>query len=235
MDNRTFSSLSTHVASNAFRQSIHRMAIAGKSMIPRKLCVTRLKKSAGKTVLLTFDDGPHPIATPEVLSRLRYYKARAIFFVVGCRIQRAPEMLAQILSEGHWLGNHSYSHVLHSNTRYYEYLADLERCQDTVFDLTKSLPFFHRPPFGRLTFASLFAPPRNRLSTILWTLSSEDWQLHSETEAASCAESLIAKVKPQDILLLHDEKMLTVATLDKLLPGLQARGFSFSPRLDHIV
>ncbi len=186
-------------------------------------------------MLLTFDDGPHPTTTPEVLSRLRFYGARAIFFVVGCRIQRAPDLLAQILSEGHWLGNHSHSHVLQRNTRYDEYLADLERCQETIYNLTETQPVFHRPPFGRLTLASLLAPRKRRLSTMLWSLSSEDWQFRSDIEAVSCAESMISRVRPQDILLFHDERMPTVAALDKLLPGLQARGFSFSPRLEHIV
>ncbi len=186
-------------------------------------------------MLLTFDDGPHPTTTPEVLSRLRDYGARAIFFVVGCRIQRAPELLEQILSEGHWLGNHSHSHVLQRNTRNHEYLADLERCQKTIFDLTKTQPIFHRPPSGRLTLASLRAPKKLGLTTMLWSLSSEDWQFRSSMEAVLCAQSMISIIRPQDILLFHDERMHSVEALDKLLPGLQARGFSFSPQLEHII
>jgi peptidoglycan/xylan/chitin deacetylase (PgdA/CDA1 family) len=74
-----------------------------KGIVPRRLCITHLKPDAGNTILLTFDDGPHPKATPAILDRLSKFDAKAIFFVVGNRIRRAPELLSRVLEEGHWL------------------------------------------------------------------------------------------------------------------------------------
>ncbi len=219
----------------AYRQTFHRMADAAKSMLPRSLCVTRLREGAGNTVLLTFDDGPDPSSTLAVLSRLRHFKARAIFFVVGWRIKKHPHLLAQILSEGHWLGNHSFTHTLRSVTRFDEYSSDLGRCQEFIYEHTKTKPRFYRPPLGQLSLASLMASRQYKLVTILWSNSTEDWRFHSDVEAVSRAEDMVGMVKPQDILLFHEAQLHTVAFLDRFLPGLQARGFSFSPQIEHIV
>ena len=108
----------------------------------------RLRHNAGNNILLTFDDGPHPEATPAVLDLLREHEARAIFFVVGNRIQRAPQMLLRILDEGHWLGNHSHTHPNDRRMPYREYLAELRKCQQVIHDITGTSPRFHRPPLG---------------------------------------------------------------------------------------
>src|SRR5437868_6880704 len=148
---------------------------AAKLAIPRQFCAWELRPAAGDAVLLTFDDGPHPIATPAILDLLKEYQARAIFFVVGNRIQRAPDMLNRILDEGHLLGNHTFSHPLDRQMRMREYRRDLARCQEEVFRLTSSRPRFHRPPLGQLSVASLVAPRELGLFTLFWSCSAEDW------------------------------------------------------------
>src|SRR5665213_488321 len=90
------------------------------SMISAKAAIKHVAKRLGgavdsiegcsNSILFTFDDGPHPDVTPRILSLLERYKARAVFFVVGARIPRAPHVLRTILEQGHALGNHSFSH-----------------------------------------------------------------------------------------------------------------------------
>src|SRR6185437_13448677 len=111
---------------SAFRSAL-------RHCLPRSFGIHTLRRRSGNCVLLTFDDGPHPSITRQVLDRLREHGARAMFFVVGERVARAPSMLRVIVAEGHWLGNHTFSHPNDRKIGYREYLADLTRCQHAVF------------------------------------------------------------------------------------------------------
>jgi peptidoglycan/xylan/chitin deacetylase (PgdA/CDA1 family) len=206
-----------------------------KLLLPRWLCVRRLRLEAGDAVLLTFDDGPHPRTTPAVLDRLKAYGARAVFFVVGNRIHRAPKMLNRIIGEGHFLGNHTYAHPADRRMRYREYLNDLARCQEEVFQLTGSRPRFHRPPMGELSLASLLAPRRLGLTTLIWSYSAEDWRFRSDDVAVARADEMAADVTARDIVLFHDERPHMLLTLDRLLPILKSRGLNLAPRLKDMV
>ena len=83
---------------------------AKRALLRAASVTSRLDRKAGNSVLLTFDDGPHPEVTPAVLDLLKQYDARAVFFVVGNRIPLAPWVLRQILDGGHQIGNHTYYH-----------------------------------------------------------------------------------------------------------------------------
>jgi peptidoglycan/xylan/chitin deacetylase (PgdA/CDA1 family) len=190
------------------------------------------------TVLLTFDDGPHPEFTPEVLQLLKKYNARAIFFVVGSRIQRAPHLLKRILDEGHALGNHSYSHPIEKQLWFGAYLKDLMRCQRFIKGLTDEGPEFFRPPLGRLSFASLVAPRILGLTTLLWSVDARDWGLKSAEEAratADClAEKLIGKPSCNDIVLMHDDHPYVGRILESVLPQLARHNCDLFSALDTV-
>src|SRR5947207_11627153 len=121
---------------------------ATKLAIKQSLTWSRLNGGLKNSVLLTFDDGPHRESTPIVLELLKEHKARAVFFIVGARIQRAPHLLKRILEEGHALGNHSYSHPLERQHWFGAYLQDLRKCQNAIEQLTHQRPKFFRPPLG---------------------------------------------------------------------------------------
>jgi peptidoglycan-N-acetylglucosamine deacetylase len=210
-------------------------ARAAKHLLPRSICVLRLRRKAGATVLLTFDDGPPPQTTPAVLDRLKTFDARAVFFVVGDRIPRAPDMLKRIVDGGHFLGNHTFTHPLDRGMRYREYLDDLVRCQDEVFRHARAYPRFHRPPLGQLSLASVLAPKRLGLVTLMWSCSAEDWRFRSDDAAMERAEELSAEVQSRDVLLFHDERLHTVAAMDFLLPRLKSRGLGLSPDAEDLL
>ena len=106
-----------------------------KRAIKQSLTWAHLNGGLNDAVLLTFDDGPHPESTPVVLELLKQYNARAIFFVVGARIQRAPHLLKIILDEGHAIGNHSYSHPIEKQFWLAPYLRDLKRVRAPLENL----------------------------------------------------------------------------------------------------
>ena len=206
-----------------------------RRLIPRALCITNLRPNAERNVLLTFDDGPHPDVTPAVLDLLNKHNAKAIFFVVGRRIKDAPHLLSQVLAEGHWLGNHSFGHPNDRKMGFREYLGDIQKCQQMIVEQTGAVPEFHRPPQGQITLASLLAPKKSGLRTMNWSCSTEDWRLRSKPEAIARADALANQIVARDIVLFHDRRSESIATLERLLPQLQQRGLTFRPQLSHIL
>ena len=203
-----------------------------KLLLPRSICVHRLRQQAGDSVLLTFDDGPYPETTPAVLKRLKAFQARAIFFVVGKNIPNAPDVLRRIIDEGHLIGNHTFSHPNDRRMGYREYLDDLRRCQDAIVRCVGTPPRFHRPPMGQLSFGSLVSPWRLGLTTLMWTRGIEDWQFRSDGVAIARSQRLGEEVKSCDILVFHDERSHTLVALDHLLPRLTSRGLNLSPDIE---
>jgi peptidoglycan/xylan/chitin deacetylase (PgdA/CDA1 family) len=199
-----------------------------KHALLRALSVTcKLGTAAGNAVLLTFDDGPHPAVTPAVLDRLRRYSARAVFFVVGSRIHRAPWALGEILSGGHVIGNHTYHHD-YVNRGVSGYAEDIGSCQEAVVALTGVRPSLFRPPLGRVTAGGLRAARRHGLKTLHWSVDGGDWSVRSPEAARDCGERLGRAAGPGDVVLLHDDNPCVLTVLDVLLPDLAARGLDLA-------
>jgi peptidoglycan/xylan/chitin deacetylase (PgdA/CDA1 family) len=210
-----------------------------KLAIKSSLTWTHLNGGLKDAVLLTFDDGPHPDSTPVVLDLLKKYNARAVFFVVGKRIQRAPHMLKRILDEGHALGNHSYSHPLVRQDWFGAYLRDIRKCQNAIEQITHQRPGFFRPPLGTFSPTSVIAPRLLGLTTLLWSVNARDWGLKNSGEARVAAErlteELIAKPTRNDIVLMHDDHHYVGEILEVLLPQLAAQNCDLSTALDSII
>jgi peptidoglycan-N-acetylglucosamine deacetylase len=200
---------------------------AARSVLDWTFCRKRRLKDPD-AVLLSFDDGPDPDVTPKVLERLRAFEARALFFVVGSRIPKAPHLLKRIEDEGHVLGNHTFSHRLDRDPNPLTYYRDVQKCQHVVEELTGHRPHLFRAPMGRSSAGALLTPRLLRLTHVLWSADSNDWKLRSEDAALACAERLSTTVAPMDIVLLHDDNPWVVTVLDVLLPNLVLRGFDLA-------
>lgn len=209
-----------------------------KRLIPRSLAIQRLRWSPQPTILLTFDDGPHPEITPGVLERLERHGARAVFFVIGRRARRAQQLLAQIRSAGHLIGNHSHLHrdgyVLPtaSQASFVSYYHDCGRCQTIIAGSTGAPPRLFRPPGGRITVATMLAPRLLGMRSVLWTREVADWAFRTSDEAEAGASELLRTIAPQDIVLLHDDNRKVLELLDRVLPVLRSRGFDLASGVD---
>jgi peptidoglycan/xylan/chitin deacetylase (PgdA/CDA1 family) len=179
----------------------------------------RLAKHSG--LLLTFDDGPDPDVTPRVLELLAEYHARAVFFIVGNRIDRAPHLLARILDEGHVIGNHSFRHPLDHVPSLIDYYRDIQECQRALETHTGQTPIWFRPPLGSLTLGSLLAPRLVGLRTVLWSVDVGDWKLRRRDEAVQAGHDLANIACPGDIVLLHDDNPCVLTLLDAALPRMR--------------
>lgn len=178
----------------------------------------RTRTAGSRSVLLTFDDGPHPDHTPAVLDRLCPYSARAAFFLVGNRVAAAPHVPGLVAAAGHVVGNHTFAHRHSRWSDIASSLADVRRCQDVVPQAT-----CFRPPFGRLTPGLWRAARRCGLPCVGWSLDSGDWRCRSAADAAECARQVVRRVRPGDVILFHDDHRWVGPVLDVVLPALAGR------------
>lgn len=176
-------------------------------------------------VTLTFDDGPDPEHTPEVLDRLKRFGLTAAFFLVGRNAAASPELVLRIAAEGHALGNHTFSHRRLGPFAFAASARDVIRCQDVVPGAR-----LFRPPLGRLTPALWLAARRLGLRCVNWSLDGGDWGCRSAADAAECGRQLLEQVRPGDVVLLHDHHRWIGPILDVVLPGLAGRADTIPSR-----
>ena len=191
--------------------------------VPSSLIIQKLKKNSVNSVLLTFDDGPDETITPLILERLETYGVRAIFFVVGRRAAKHPQLLRQIHANGHLIGNHSFDHPNDKPYHYHRYKHDLANCQNTIEIITGIKPSFFRPPRGLITPASLLASQRLALKITRWSVFGHEWDYAENDEAKIIGERLLGLINPRDIVCLHDDNTKVPQILDTILPALKSK------------
>jgi peptidoglycan/xylan/chitin deacetylase (PgdA/CDA1 family) len=162
---------------------------------------TRLAAGA-RGVAITFDDGPHPEGTPAVLDVLRRFDARATFFVVGEQVERRPELLLQIVDQGHAVALHGYRHRCQLLISGADARADVDRGFATVSEVLGHAPALHRPPYGIYSPAGLAAARAHGMKPLLWTRWGKDWR--KLTTPRRIARRIVPGAVPGDVILLHD-------------------------------
>lgn len=149
----------------------------------------------GRSVYLTFDDGPIPEVTPWVLDTLASYGARATFFCLGRNVQADPGLFERIRHEGHSVGNHTYNHLNGWNTPARAYLRDVLLCQA----ITGTRLF--RPPYGRITRQQSGALGKH-FSLVMWDVLSGDFDTTIDGER--CLRNVVDHTTPGSIIVFHD-------------------------------
>jgi peptidoglycan-N-acetylglucosamine deacetylase len=203
-----------------------------KSFLPDRVLLQRLSDKFHHSILLTFDDGPHPDITGKVIDFLKPFGARALFFISGKRIERTPHILHRITDAGHEIGNHSYVHSNNKQPNFWAYMRDIERCQKELIRFGILPPRFFRPPRGILSPTTLIAPLICGLHTMTWSVDVQDWCCKSIQDAEEASQKLLHELKPGDIVLLHDDHPYVLDILKIILPELVVRGIDFSDALD---
>jgi len=178
-------------------------------------------------LFLTFDDGPIPEATPEVLDILNKHNAKATFFCIGNNIVKHQRIFERIIQEGHSTGNHTFHHLNGWKKSKAAYLEDTVLCREAMHSLNPSGKSYFRPPYGKLRI-SQYAALKKDYKIILWDVLSRDWE--KEKSAESCFEIIKHKTKPGSIIVFHD----SIKAKERMLPALQmtlehftAMGFRF--------
>ncbi len=166
--------------------------------------VVRLPESAGNSVALTFDDGPHPGTTPRLLDTLLANNARATFFVVGERASQYPELVRRIAREGHTVGVHGLRHrtmVLQSAGEIARDLGEAVKRIEDAAGGSLPRPLLLRPPYGFKTGTLARTARRLGFVIVAWSLDPRDYD---PTDGEVLAAKIEARLIPGDIVLLHE-------------------------------
>lgn len=192
-----------------------------KKFVPNSVIRRRLDERAGNAVMLTFDDGPTTNTTPAVLEVLAQHRVKAMFFIVGKRIEKNPGVLQKIVEQGHVLGNHTFQHPAHPIVRMVEYRSDIVQCQDLIKKETGIVPRMFRPPGGRITVAGLLAARSAGLSSVFWSNDGGENSFNKGKGPEFISNLVISQLKPKDVILFHDDCSATPEILDRVLVHLK--------------
>lgn len=188
-----------------------------------------------KVIYITFDAGYENGNTPAILEALKKHNAKATFFVVGNFIQTSPDLLKQIVAEGHTVGNHTFTHPDMSK------IADKESFQkelqslETLYQETtgQEMSKYYRPPQGKFSESNLKQAQEMGYKTIFWSLAYVDWYKDQQPTKEQAFEKLLPRIHPGAVVLLHSTSSTNAAILDELLTKWEEMGYTFQT-LDHL-
>ncbi|UVC15477.1 chitooligosaccharide deacetylase NodB [Mesorhizobium onobrychidis] len=184
-----------------------------------------------RSVYLTFDDGPNPVWTPEILDLLAQHRVSATFFVIGANVVDQPELIRRMIGDGHEVANHTMTH------------PDLSRCEPReveceIVEANRAIRMacpqatvrYFRAPYGSWTEEALTTSASAGLAALHWSVDPRDW---CRPGTDSIVDAVLAGVRPGAIVLLHDgcegthrdPRDQTVTALSRLIPALHDLGF----------
>ncbi|MFZ0446332.1 MAG: polysaccharide deacetylase family protein [Bacillus sp. (in: firmicutes)] len=184
-----------------------------------------------KRIALTFDDGPDPRFTEDVLNVLNQYNVSGTFFLMGSRAIAYPEIVKRINNEGHVIGNHTYFHpnlVKEADIPTLE--REVTRTENTLNDIIDYRTSLFRPPYGFLYNELVEKLAEMQYLIIGWSVDSLDWE---EDPPEVIASNVLDNVHPGAIILMHDgadwdgDRTNTIAALRQIIPALQKQGYEF--------
>lgn len=177
-------------------------------------------KTSGRSLCLTFDDGPDPDSTPFLISILKKYDVRGIFFCDGRAAERHQSLVSLLQANGHLIGNHGYSHLNGWTTSTEEYLKDVEEAEA----FTSSVLF--RPPYGRLT-RKQYKILTKKYKLFFWDVMPYDFD--SNLGSAGSLKILKRKIRKGSVIVLHDTKTSSVNTfIEEFIRYALRKGYRFT-------
>jgi peptidoglycan/xylan/chitin deacetylase (PgdA/CDA1 family) len=155
--------------------------------------------SLNKTISLTFDDGPHPIYTAQLLDLLKEFKIPATFFVVGELAKKNPFLLKRMVAEGHSIGIHHYKHVSNWAILPFRMKKEIRETEKKIESIVSSRPIYYRPPWGHFNLFTLAYA--KHLKVVMWSSITADWKVQ---EVGLLKKRLQKDLSDGTIYLLHD-------------------------------
>lgn len=207
---------------NQLKTTVKRLV---KASIPERYLMTRDKR-AGKTLFLTFDDGPSPGYTDQLLSLLEQYEAKATFFVIGKKLEMHMDLGKQIAEQEHSIGNHSLDH----RGFYRLSLAEqIKQAEDTELILNQirspGAAKLFRAPQGSWNLPLIYCLSRRSFRCIHWSLDTLDF---TDTGAGDIIKKFRENpVQNGEIILFHDDAQVCIDVLSVMLAEWKSQGFKF--------
>lgn len=182
-----------------------------------------------KVVALTFDDGPMPVYTIQILDILDKYHAKATFFMIGERMKEYPGLVREVAARGHVIENHTFTHPgdlrkVDNKRVEWELRASSNLCEH----LTGQRPYLFRPPRGILNNILIRTIRGSGYDIIIWSICADN---HAAPTAAMMAQRVVKQIQPGQIILLHDGRIpgrkLDVEATRLILDDLSKKGYKF--------
>lgn len=185
------------------------------------------KLSQGQKVIsLTFDDGPWPGTTAQILDILKENNIKATFFVVGQNVKRYPDLVKRIIAEGHAIGNHTWHHWYHyMNPQAAAY--EIDHTTDLIYQTTGVKTNLFRPPGGMMHNGVVAYARNSKYAIVMWSSDSVDYSLPAVPKLIS---NVFRLARPGGIVLMHDgggNRTKTVQALPEIISGFRNQGYSF--------
>jgi len=178
-------------------------------------------ESSGKRVALTFDDGPHPTVTKNILNILDKYNAKATFFIVGNRVEKNADIIKDAFERGHEIGNHTWNHANLTKLSSNQIAEQINSTNKAIKNVIGQNPTVFRPPYGAKNnqVSNAFDLP-----VIMWTIDTLDWKYR---DASKLLPMVKKNMHNNAIILMHDIHSSTGDGLESVLKYLQAEGYEF--------
>lgn len=182
-----------------------------------------------KVVALTYDDGPNPIYTPQILKILDKYHVKATFFMIGSKMEQNPDIAKQVAEAGHAIGNHTYSHPANiEKCTPAQVKLEINRCEAIIVRLTGQKPTIFRTPKGLINGTVATIAEDEGYQTILWTVSADH---HDAPTPELMTQRVLKHIAPGAIILAHDGmypiRWKDVAATPLIIESLQKKGYRF--------
>ncbi len=168
-------------------------------------------------VALTFDDGPDPKTTPQIMAALKKYEVPATFFVIGNRVAPNAALLRSMYQQGLEIGNHTWGHPNLAKLTPQQISDEVNRTQAAIAAAGVPVPYLLRPPYGKRT------PALNEVASaplVLWNVDPQDWKA---TEPAQVVQAVNDHAKQGAIILMHDTKQVTASAAEEVVKNLRGR------------
>jgi len=175
-------------------------------------------------VALTFDDGPNPEYTPQILAVLDKYHVKATFFMVGEIAQQYPEVVRKVTEQGHEVGNHTMTHPEAPKVDSQRLRQEVQGTAQLLERISGKKIHYFRPPYGYFDAAYFQACRDNNMDVVLWSIVPRDWE---QPPAEIIVRRVVAEIRPGAIVLLHDgggDRRQTVKALPLIIEAIQAKG-----------
>ena len=177
-----------------------------------------------KEIALTFDDGPHPAFTQNLLDLLKQLNLHVTFFLVGEKVDQAPYLLSRMLQEGHDVANHTYHHVNLKKIPGELAENEIRLDNDAIRRADGQQPLFFRPPGGQYNAEVVRAAEKLKMVTVLWTDDPGDY---ASPGAEVIEDRLLKHVRPGAVILLHDGMEQTYSILPDFVARMRSEGYKF--------
>ncbi|MEO7994155.1 MAG: polysaccharide deacetylase family protein, partial [bacterium] len=173
---------------------------------------------------LTFDDGPHPYYTEQLLALLKEENIHATFLYVGSQAQAYPDLVRFTADEGHTIGNHTFSHINLTTLSDTDVRREIADCNEVLDSITGVWPRFFRPPGGNYDQRIIAIAGEEGCLTALWTANSGDYAM---TDPVALRRKVVSRTGPGGIILLHSGIPATIDALPGIIADFRARGYRF--------